>query len=119
MVLLRPAAIALPLLGLFLAGCNRQSVTAYDPDLLAEIRQVKAFDNHAHPVLAPAAGQKADRDFDALPVDKPALAFGPIARALSQLPIQPLQHAAHFARAAQAVLGSSGPGGTCTSGNTE
>jgi hypothetical protein len=52
------------------AGCSRPSAsTPYDPDLLAEIRQIKAFDNHAHLVLATAAGQKPDRDFDALPVD--------------------------------------------------
>lgn len=74
MVLLKPVAartaIVFPLLGLLLAGCGRpQSATPYDPDLLAEIRQIKAFDNHAHPVLAPIAGRKPDRDFDALPVD--------------------------------------------------
>jgi predicted TIM-barrel fold metal-dependent hydrolase len=58
------------LLFLLLAGCSRpRSVTPYDPDLLAEIRKIKAFDNHAHPVLAPIPGQRPDRDFDALPVD--------------------------------------------------
>jgi hypothetical protein len=73
LVLLSPPAarkIFVPLVALLLAGCSRpRSATPYDPDLLAEIRQIKAFDNHAHPVLAPIPGRKPDRDFDALPVD--------------------------------------------------
>ncbi len=39
-----------------------------DPEIAAHIYSVKAFDNHAHPVLPPPA-DKTDRDFDALPVD--------------------------------------------------
>lgn len=40
-----------------------------DPDLLAEIRQIKAIDNHAHPVRFTPAGEPPDKGFDALPVD--------------------------------------------------
>jgi hypothetical protein len=41
---------------------------AIDPEIAAAIATIKAFDNHAHPVLAPPA-DKTDREFDALPVD--------------------------------------------------
>lgn len=39
-----------------------------DPEIAARIYSVEAIDNHAHPILAPPK-DKADRDFDALPVD--------------------------------------------------
>jgi hypothetical protein len=39
-----------------------------DPEIAAQVYQIKAIDNHAHPVLPPP-NDKADRDFDALPVD--------------------------------------------------
>src|SRR5580698_738060 len=41
---------------------------AIDPEIAATIATIKAFDNHAHPVLPPTA-DKTDREFDALPVD--------------------------------------------------
>ena len=41
---------------------------AIDPEIAAQIASIKAFDNHAHPVLPPP-NDKTDRDFDALPVD--------------------------------------------------
>src|SRR5207237_4390228 len=40
-----------------------------DRDLLAEIFKIKAIDNHAHPLKYVAAGEKADDEFDALPLD--------------------------------------------------
>jgi len=43
-------------------------VTA-DRDLLAEINKIKAIDNHAHPLKYVAAGEKADDEYDALPLD--------------------------------------------------
>src|SRR5512133_622518 len=54
-----------------LAGCapSREAVTAADPDLEREIDQIKAIDNHAHPVRFTGPGEQPDRDFDALPVD--------------------------------------------------
>ena len=51
-----------------LAACERPRPDA-DPDLATEIDGIKAIDNHAHPVLVTANGEKPDRDFDALPVD--------------------------------------------------
>src|SRR3954453_12851700 len=54
-----------------LTGCapSRQAEAASDPDLEKEIDQIKAIDNHAHPVRVVAAGEQPDRGFDALPVD--------------------------------------------------
>ena len=54
---------------LALAGCARGPLPAADPDLSTEIRRIRAIDNHAHPVRIAAAGEPADRFFDALPVD--------------------------------------------------
>ena len=58
---------------LLLAGCGRPPAPAADPDLAAEIAgeiaNIRAIDNHAHPVRAVPNGQPADREFDALPVD--------------------------------------------------
>jgi uncharacterized protein len=39
-----------------------------DPQLLAQINQIKAIDNHSHPPKVVAAGEKDD-DYDALPCD--------------------------------------------------
>ena len=41
---------------------------AIDPEIAGVIASIKAFDNHAHPVLPPP-NDKTDRNFDALPVD--------------------------------------------------
>ncbi len=57
------------LLTLLLTSCSQTPPPAADPGLLAEIRQIKAIDNHAHPVRAVDAGEPPDRGFDALPVD--------------------------------------------------
>ena len=40
-----------------------------DPQLAHEIAQIKAIDNHAHPVRPTAQGEKPDDEYDALPVD--------------------------------------------------
>src|SRR5690348_16790756 len=59
-----------PLLAGLLAGCSSAPRTAaVDPDLAREIDSIRAIDNHAHPVRCTVAGEPADRDFDALPVD--------------------------------------------------
>lgn len=52
-----------------LAGCGRAPAPAVDADLAKEIQNIRAIDNHAHPVRFTAAGEEADRGFDALPVD--------------------------------------------------
>jgi predicted TIM-barrel fold metal-dependent hydrolase len=68
-----PRALLLPA-ALLLATCSRQQ-PAVDPQLAAEIANIKAIDNHAHPVLA-APG---DREFDALPVDNMEPQSDPVA----------------------------------------
>ena len=69
-----------PLLVLLPAcGCGPTPQTAADPDLLAEIRRIRAIDDHAHPVGFTPAGEKPDRDFDALPVDNMEPSSDPIA----------------------------------------
>lgn len=60
-------ATAIPLLAL--AGCSSRPPPAADADLTAEIQQIRAIDNHAHPVRFTATGETPDRFFDALPVD--------------------------------------------------
>jgi predicted TIM-barrel fold metal-dependent hydrolase len=40
-----------------------------DADLLSEIFKIKAIDNHAHPLRYVAPGEKADDEYDALPLD--------------------------------------------------
>ncbi len=49
-------------------GCARQPNPDIDPALLSAINQIRAIDNHAHPVRF-VSGGLADREFDALPVD--------------------------------------------------
>jgi uncharacterized protein len=61
------------------APSRAPSSNAADPDLLAEIRQIKAIDNHAHPVRWVAAGEKPDRGFDALPVESMEPESDPVA----------------------------------------
>ena len=41
---------------------------AIDPEIAGVIASIKAFDNHAHPVLPPP-NDRSDRNFDALPVE--------------------------------------------------
>lgn len=48
----------------------REIVTpAVDAQLAREIAEIKAIDNHAHPVRPTPPGEKPDDEFDALPVD--------------------------------------------------
>src|SRR5580704_18459131 len=61
------SALFVMVAALALGGCSRtQSVNT--PEIAAEIQQIRAIDNHAHPVRAVASGEQ-DREFDALPVD--------------------------------------------------
>src|SRR4051812_4601201 len=63
---------------LFLAGCRSQREAAADPDLEREIDEIRAVDNHAHPVRFTAAGEPPDRGFDALPVDNMEASSDPV-----------------------------------------
>jgi uncharacterized protein len=73
---LRPE-LAAPLLALLLASAACTRVTesetrlapGIDAQLAAEIANIKAIDNHAHPVRPVAPGEPPDTEFDALPVD--------------------------------------------------
>jgi predicted TIM-barrel fold metal-dependent hydrolase len=58
----------LPVLAL-LAGCAPSRPPLADADLAAEIQNIRAIDNHAHPVRVVKQGEAPDRGFDALPVD--------------------------------------------------
>ncbi len=58
-----------PLLPLLLAACSASHPPPADPELAAEIQDIRAIDNHAHPVRVVAPGEAPDRGFDALPVD--------------------------------------------------
>jgi uncharacterized protein len=53
---------------ILLAGCRRAPEQTADPGILAEVRQIRAIDNHAHPVR-PVLNGPPDREFDALPVE--------------------------------------------------
>jgi len=60
---------------LLFAGCAPAPPPAVDPGLAAGIAQIKAIDNHAHPVRNVAG----DRQFDALPVDNMEPQSDPVA----------------------------------------
>lgn len=54
-------------LGLLPAQVAAQS--GIDRDLLSDISKIKAIDNHAHPLKYVAPGEKADDEYDALPLE--------------------------------------------------
>jgi hypothetical protein len=54
-------------LSLFPARLSAQS--DLDRDLLSDISKIKAIDNHAHPLKYIAPGEKADDEYDALPLE--------------------------------------------------
>jgi predicted TIM-barrel fold metal-dependent hydrolase len=52
------------------AACNGPAnLPVVDPRIAQEIAAIKAIDNHAHPVRPVNPGEKADDEYDALPVD--------------------------------------------------
>jgi predicted TIM-barrel fold metal-dependent hydrolase len=70
---------AILFLSALLAYAQDNAVTRdIDPELRHLIDSTPAFDNHAHPVLAPPA-DATDRNFDALPVDNMAPQTDPVA----------------------------------------
>src|SRR5262249_22445759 len=54
---------------LLLAGCASRPADSVDPGLAAEIQNIRAIDNHAHPVRPTAQGEAPDHFYDALPVE--------------------------------------------------
>jgi hypothetical protein len=79
-------------------GCNRKSEPPIDPEIWSEIQQIRAIDNHAHPVRVVQNGP-ADREFDALPVDH----LEPSSDPLNMRPNAPV-----VLEAAKALYGSGG-----------
>lgn len=84
---------------LLMSACSRNPQPAADPDLLAEIQQIRAIDNHAHPVRVTSAEEQPDREFDALPVDSMEPQSDPVN-------LRP--HSPAIAEAAQALYGGAG-----------
>jgi hypothetical protein len=71
---LRNSFPALLLLLVLLPIAETLSQTTADLQLVTAIANIKAIDNHAHPLRYVAPGEKPDDEFDALPLD----AIGPI-----------------------------------------
>ena len=65
---MKKIAIALCLL-IATGSMQLRAQVAVDRELLREVSMIKAIDNHAHPLKYVAAGEKADDEFDALPLD--------------------------------------------------
>jgi predicted TIM-barrel fold metal-dependent hydrolase len=55
-------------LAILLASATLARAQSADPALMAEIRKIRAIDNHSHPPKVVAAGERDD-EFDALPCD--------------------------------------------------
>jgi uncharacterized protein len=73
-------ACAIAGLLLSLAGCGpaRETADTTAADLEEEIGEIRAIDNHAHPVRVTGAGEQPDRGFDALPVDNMEASSDPV-----------------------------------------
>lgn len=58
------------LLACFAAGCNRAAPSRFDVNgsLESELRQIRAIDNHAHPMKVVSPGEE-DHDYDALSME--------------------------------------------------
>jgi hypothetical protein len=63
------AAILLAAFAVLFSARTADPQSSAGPDILAEIQQIRAIDNHAHPVCAVRPGEPPDRGFDALPVE--------------------------------------------------
>jgi uncharacterized protein len=80
-----------------LGGCSStrpaSTPNGADPALAAEIRQIRAIDNHAHPVRWVAGGEIPDRGFDALPVESMEPESDPVALRPGASAVQEATHA--------------------------
>ncbi len=56
-------------IGMLVFSARAIGQNAAEPLLVAEISKIKAIDNHAHPLRYTGEGEKADDEFDALPLD--------------------------------------------------
>jgi predicted TIM-barrel fold metal-dependent hydrolase len=71
-------AIGMVLLAVNGCGPRREAPAPADADLEKEIAEIRAIDNHAHPVRVTAPGEQPDKGFDALPVDNMEPASDPV-----------------------------------------
>jgi len=74
MPITKPVSLLLLVISVIAPFTNVPAQTTPDHQLVAAIAKIKAIDNHAHPLRYVAPGEKADDEFDALPLD----AIGPI-----------------------------------------
>lgn len=63
------ASTLILLLGLGVLPAQVSGQSGVDLDLLSDISKIKAIDNHAHPLKYIAPGEKADDEYDALPLE--------------------------------------------------
>ncbi len=82
---------------ILICNCSAERQGPADPGLLSAIRQIRAIDDHAHPVRFTRSSEPPDRDFDALPVENMEPESDPVA-------MRPGSHAA--AEAKRALFGS-------------
>jgi uncharacterized protein len=93
---------------LLTVGCSRPPQPAADPDLAAEILQIRAIDNHAHPVRWVAAAEKPDRGFDALPVESMEPQSDPVALRPGSPALQEAAHALFGAQSKAQTMAAKG-----------
>ena len=94
--LLFPATVVLAAM---LASCSQAPEVAIDPEIAKALEQIKAIDNHAHPVRPVAEGEPADTGYDALPVEN----LEPSSDPVRSRPGQPA-----YTAASKAIFGGSG-----------
>src|SRR5258708_2145153 len=92
-----PNRCCVALLAVALTGCTRAPDPAVDPEISSALAQIKAIDNHAHPVRPTLAGEIPDIGYDALPVDSLEASSDPV----RLRPGRP-----EYAEAAKAIFGS-------------
>jgi hypothetical protein len=63
---------------MILSSLSTSAQTSADPELLSEINNIKAIDNHAHPLRYVAEAEKPDDEYDALPLDAIGLFLLPV-----------------------------------------
>jgi len=91
-----------------LAACSATRQERADPDLAREISNIKAIDNHAHPVRWTAAGEPADRGFDALPVESMEAESDPVAFRPGNAALQDAHRAMYGGQSKPQVMAAKG-----------
>ncbi len=92
------------LLPILVCGCSVEQQRPADPDLLSAIQQIRAIDDHAHPVRFTRSSEPPDRDFDALPVENMEPESDPVAMRPGNPAVAEAKRALFGGRTRQAVL---------------